>query len=299
MLEMNIDEIAERHSVLPFFRPGLQILQRVIDDKRSFIFIIDCSGSMNEFLPGKKKRRWDELIERIEGSLNLLCCYSDFTAEIYLFHEHLMTFTSRSQLESLISRLRSITPSGGTPMCQTLQKLFANHPHGNFVICSDGEATDDIDTSSRSVKYFETKIFQILNNRPLSIFISWWICSDDQRFVEYLSYMDDHIPNLDLVDDFDSECQRCIKYRLTLGSYYVKSLVAPFLPFLDNIDTTNVINYELPPSYENSVVSRERKTTLVLPDPKQSSGVVSVTNYNSRCPSAVSRVDEKGCCIIL
>lgn len=270
--------VAELYKISPFFQPGLKIIQRVIGDERPFIFIIDHSVSMSSPLNERTtKRRWDELLERLEGAFDLLCRFPGFIAEIYLFENHLMTVTSREQLATLFTTLRQTQFRYGTPLCDTLRKLFQIHPRGNFIICSDGQATDDKATMATGYEidnfteqgFYNTDIYNILSARPRAIFISWWLCSDEEGFIRYLSFIDEKIVNLDLVDDYESEVSRCKKIQMTPGNYYVKSLAAPFLQWMDDVDNPKIGSTDLPPDYESAVVYRPHKTTtLVIRNPR-------------------------------
>lgn len=300
-LEIPETDLATRYNISPFFQPGLKIVRRVIDDERPFIFVIDRSLSMGSVLTaGSTKRRWDELIERLEGTFDLLTHFPGFVAEVYLFHEHLMTVTKPEHVVDLIATLRITTLTPGTPLCQTLTKLFANHPRGNFIICSDGEATDD--RSYKAHDYYSSDMYRILYHKPSSVFISWWLCSNEEDFIRYLSFLDEKILNMDLVDDFQSEVFRCGKTPLTLGSYYVKSLAAPFLPWMDDVDSGTIGNFELPPDYETSIVNRPHKTSNTVPH-KTSNTVPHGVPHGVRQTTLVNRaarvVQDDRCCIIL
>ena len=73
------------------------------------------------------------------------------------------------------------------------------------------------------------------------IFVNIITCTDDEDSVAYLNRWDVQIPNLDVIDDYNSERKEIKKAkkkqsRFTYGDYVVKSLVGSVDKRLDGTD---------------------------------------------------------------
>ena len=94
-------------------------------------------------------------------------------------------------------------------------------------------------TQKDAIKQFKNALE---NRRPLDkIFVTIVACTDDEYSLKYLNNWDVNIPNLDVVDDYDSERREIysagrLKYGFTFGDYVAKILLGSFVKEIDSLD---------------------------------------------------------------
>lgn len=132
-------------------------------------------------------------------------------------------------------------PSGFTPIVRTIEQmmlekkaLFDEGKKVLVILATDGQPTTDDGTVN--IKDFT----RLLNNKPKNMYMSIVACTDDDSAVSYLSGLDGAIENLDVVDDYKTECRAVTRWKrnakFTLGDYVVKIMLASIDKELDKSD---------------------------------------------------------------
>ncbi|CAF4757250.1 unnamed protein product, partial [Rotaria sp. Silwood2] len=79
------------------------------------------------------------------------------------------------------------------------------------------------------------------NERTTKTYITFLACTDDPDSVNYLSSWDESMPNLDVIDDYRSECPeiqriRSANFPFSFSDYIIKALLGSIDPWFDSLD---------------------------------------------------------------
>ncbi|CAF3630852.1 unnamed protein product [Adineta steineri] len=213
----NFDELVRRFNISPIFAEKLNKLKGY-----EIVFICDDSGSMKAPLGdvtnplGPQKTRWDELKETVSIVVDLASVFDPDGIDVYFLNR-----------ESMVNVRKS----------SELENIFAMEP----------EATDGVPTDERERPDSHT-LEHVLKNerRPIDrIPVTIVACTDDDTCMEYLNDWDEKIPNLDVIDDYESEkkeIQKCQgkDFPFGFGDYIVKILMGGIDSWIDNLDEKKV-----------------------------------------------------------
>lgn len=232
-------KIANKYEIRPDFCARLRKLEEF-----SIILIADDSGSMNTqvvnsvsstsaFAPAQT--RWGELKEFANIVVEIASLMDRDGIDIYFLNRSPIRNIRHSTDPDLNTGFRA-PASGTTPLVSTLNRIYAEKCARNkenkflIIIATDGEPDEGIE-----------KFKDALKTRPSNTFVSILACTDDERAVDYLNYIDTIIPGLDVVDDYQSELREIRKvqgkdFRFSFGDYVVKVLLGSIDPELDALD---------------------------------------------------------------
>ena len=120
------------------------------------------------------------------------------------------------------------------------QALFDEGKKVLVILATDGQPTTDDGTVN--IKDFT----RLLSNKPKNMYMSIVACTDDDSAVSYLSGLDGAIENLDVVDDYKTECRAVTRWKrnakFTLGDYVVKIMLASIDKELDKSDGRGIFS---------------------------------------------------------
>jgi hypothetical protein len=236
-------EIVDKYKISNFFALKLRQLENY-----EIVIICDDSGSMSSPVTMPKtpfepsEIRWNEAQRSLKTIVDIASIFSQDGIDIYyLNRKSIKSVTSAEDLETREEFNKR--PDGGTPLGKTLGKVLQEKSQVIrekpllIIIFTDGEPND--------MNEFVTKL---KTRSPIErIPINIVACTDDESAVGYLDELDKTIPNLDVCDDYQSECQQIQSvqgnaFDFTYGDYIVKILLGPIDQILDQLDEKKICN---------------------------------------------------------
>ena len=230
--------VLERYDITGIFAQKLNQLQGF-----KMVCICDDSTSMREVL-NKGQTKWDELRQSIEIVLEIGNAYNVDCDVLFLNRPGLRKVKSMGQLTEQFSA----PPQGNTPLTRCLKLAIESNRHELnerkllILLFTDGCPTSDNLTTKDSIGEFK----QILKGRnPMNrIFVTIVACTDDEYSLRYLNNWDNTIPNLDVVDDYESEKKEIyaagkVNTAFTYGDYIAKILLGSFIKEIDELDESS------------------------------------------------------------
>lgn len=212
-----------------------KMLKKALNLKNYDIVIVaDDSSSMCQIDPRSGKSRWQELKEFVSVAIEINRTVSQKPLDIYFLNRRPLL---NARCIDNINDAFMIEPEGRTPICKTLKKVYEDKKKSDkllILIATDGEPTDG-----------EPENFaNILKNKKSNTYVNILACTDDKTTVQYFERWDVEIPNLDITDDFYSECDKIkecdalknTKTKFSFGDYVIKIMVGSTDPTLDNIN---------------------------------------------------------------
>jgi hypothetical protein len=138
-------------------------------------------------------------------------------------------------------------PGGGTPLSQTLERIYTaqNGFSGQtrqksllIVIISDGEPSDPAGGYGSSIERFKAT----LQNKNPSVYVTMAECTDNEEDMNYIEGWQTQITNFANTDDYREDLARVRQvmgptYKYDYTDYVVKILLAPFYPKYRNLDS--------------------------------------------------------------
>ena len=228
--------IIERYDINRIFSKHLHHLKGF-----KIVCICDDSTSMREKL-NKGQTKWDELEQSIEHVLNIANEYDVECDVLFLNRPGFRKVESIRQLNEQFSSL----PQGLTPLTNSFKLAIENNREelGEkkllIIIFTDGcPTTNDYTGKLDPVKEFKEALQQ--RNPMNRIFVTIVACTDDEYSLRYLNNWDNTIPNLDVVDDYESEKKEIyaagkLNSTFTYGDYIAKILLGSFVKEIDELD---------------------------------------------------------------
>jgi hypothetical protein len=198
------------------------------------VCICDDSSSMSQTL-NKGQTKWDELKESIKIVLEIGAAYKVECDVMFLNQPGAKNVKSIFQLEEQFAK----PPNGVTPL---LGDSIENNRHELnerkllVIIFTDGCPTLQHGSSKCPIRDFKKTL---KDRNPMNrIFVTIVACTDDEYSLEYLNNWDNIIPNLDVVDDYDSEKKQIyaagkVDTAFTYGDYIAKILLGSFIKEID------------------------------------------------------------------
>lgn len=204
------------------------------------VVIADDSGSMNQVADhantSNPKTRWEELQETLVKLAHLLLVvdHSDGFHVQFLNDPTWHEIHSKEHVETLFYGRQA---RGRTPLGARLQPVLDGswHPKGHRVetelivlAMTDGEPSDVSFDGLR----------QLVASKKPSVFVTFLMCTEDDDDVEAYNKYVDHIPGVDITDDYVSE-QREVEAHGKRLSYYkwmAKAVLGGKMPKYDQLD---------------------------------------------------------------
>ena len=234
-----IYDLVQKYEIDPLFSEKLETLSDY-----EIVLLLDDSGSMNTPLSDSQhSTRWDELKYVVKIVISIATIFDENGVDIhFLNRESHFCVKSLEQVENALSGF----PYGNTPLTEKFN-LILNQFDDSLkpvlvIIASDG-VPNNLDSFTKSLQ----------NKNHNKFYISFLACSDQEFDIGYLNELDNNIPNVDVLDDYNSELKEVQQaqgkgFRYTFGDHIVRLLVGPLYPELDHLDEysitqNNNINY--------------------------------------------------------
>ena len=195
------------------------------------VLIIDDSGSMNT------PTRWEELKEVVRIVIRIATIFDEDGIDI--------NFLNRQNYENVknlatVDYILNEQPYGLTPLNRVLEEVLFKYQNSNkpvlIVIATDGLPTDNMG-------YTDLQNFKntLKNKNHSQFYVSFLACSDQECDVGYLNKLDKKIPNIDTLDDYQSELKEVKNaqgknFKYSFGDHIVRLLLGPLCPELDKLD---------------------------------------------------------------
>jgi len=201
-------------------------------------FLIDDSGSMN--YNTNISTRWSELKIMVKNLTELCNSVNPYGVNI-LFINKLETYNITNYYD--INNILLFEPSGSTPTCSKLQRIFdiPSELPKLIVLFTDGCPTmPNSGTSDVNNFYNLMKNRNAEHNR-----VSIIVCTDNDDDVAFLNRIDNEAKYVDVVDDYNSEKKEIMQkqgnnFPFSRGDYLIKSLLGPINPIYDYFDEKKI-----------------------------------------------------------
>ena len=181
--------------------------------------------------------RWDELKEVVNIVLEIATIYDSDGIDI--------NFLNRNNYENIynletVKNILEDRPYGLTPLNKSLKMILDKYKDSIkpvlIVIATDGIPTNDF--GKQDIDSFKNTLIQKNHSK---FYVSFLACSDQDQDINYLNYLDRKIPNVDTLDDYNSELievknAQGKNFRYTFGDHIVRLLLGPLCPELDSLD---------------------------------------------------------------
>ena len=214
---------------------------------RDFEIVIVCddSGSMGTLVDGTQRTRWDELCYIVKRIIAIGVIFDSNGVDI-----HFLNRRSYKNVKdpATVNRAFENPPSGYTPLVPVLTRIFTSQlaDRGRdkkllVFVATDGIPTDDDGNE-------DLDAFKNVMERTRQIgttYVSFLLCTDEPKCVEYMRKWDKQMQNIDVTDDFHTErarireCQKNDAYPFSDGDYIVKALVGAIVPEIDNLNESS------------------------------------------------------------
>jgi hypothetical protein len=231
--EYRFDNICQQYEITGQFAQYLR--HHLINYK--VVLVCDDSGSMST-LTRFREPRWAELCRFVSTVFSVTECIEQSPLDVY--------FLNRPSLLN-VQQLGQITeafaapPCGPTPIVPVLRHALAQpcpptYMGRIFILCTDGEPTDQYDRPN------PRQLYDLLaRERRYNDYVTILACTDDDSSIEYLNRWDVLLPRLDVVDDYENEKKEVLwaqgrQFRFSFGDYVVKILLGSVVPQLDRLD---------------------------------------------------------------
>ncbi len=193
--------------------------------------VCDDSGSMITPVYGTQRTRWDELCDIVKIVVEIGVIFDSNGVDIHFLNGEIFHNVKDSQV---VEQAFKTSPSGYTPLVPILSGIFESKLAARgrdkkllVFVATDGAPTDD--DGEPNVSELESLMLEKRNVE--TTYVSFLVCTDDPRNVEYLDQCYRTMKNVDVTDDFKIERERmyrCCKQKkesFSFGDYVVKALV--------------------------------------------------------------------------
>ncbi|CAF0795701.1 unnamed protein product [Rotaria sordida] len=215
------------------------------------VFICDDSGSMKTPIGSvsgsgrQQSTRWEELKKTVSIVVDLASTVDPDGVDLYFLNRKPLLHVHSSK--ELIPTF-AIPPNGATPIVRVLRQVLHDKKQEIqkrkllIVIATDGIPTDN--NGQPNVPDF----YQVLARERIPIDrvpVTIMACTDDQKCMSYLNDWDRAIPNLDVVDNYESEKEEILaiqgkSFPFSFGDYVVKILMGGVDSWFDMLDERKV-----------------------------------------------------------
>jgi len=228
-------KIMEKYEITSKFSEKLFLLEDY-----DIVFLFDDSSSMNTPVKGSDGlwTRWTELQYNAKIILDIANVFNgNFGVNIHFLNRPV--FRQVVQEQQLVYIFKD-SPLGRTPLTKKCEEIFelyrATEKPVLLIIATDGVPTNR--QGDKDLKSFR----ELLKNKDHSkFFISFLACSDNASDIGYLNKLDNQIPGIDTLDDYQSELKEVLRaqgrgFKYTHGDHIVRLLLGPICPELDALD---------------------------------------------------------------
>ncbi|KAI8607419.1 hypothetical protein BC830DRAFT_1175340 [Chytriomyces sp. MP71] len=242
--------LVAKHEISNLFALKLRKLETY-----NIVIIADDSGSMNVRSTNGlsvtnpfavTSSRWDELKSTVQMVTEIASTLDQDGIDVY--------FLNRAPIRNIVGPSIALDkaferpPEGYTPIKRVLKQVLNEKWRGVqaedrkkllVLIATDGEPTTD--TGQDDKQGLRDVLMRERGERGGEVAVSFLVCTDDDAEIEYLNEWDNHIPDLDVVDDYHSE-RRQIQgvqeagFPFSRGDWVCKMLLGAIDPEVDILD---------------------------------------------------------------
>lgn len=238
--EQKLEAACAKYEIGEIFRRSLTKLAN-----RNLTLLCDDSGSMSTMvdIPPPQHTRWSELVTSIKTLVDIITPVQQHGLDIHFLNRPTLLNVETSDDAKLQAVLQQ-PPKGYTPTRDALLTIFAqanqqpNTPH-TILVFTDGEPT----TPHGQLDH--QGLLAALQQKPKHVTITFIMCTDDDKIVEYFNNLDKRIPNLDVCDDYRSERAEVLKaqganFHFSFGEYLIKCALGSFDAYFDHLDEVHI-----------------------------------------------------------
>lgn len=225
---------------------GYEIPEQMLEDIHALqnydiIALCDDSSSMQTLTDsrdnhGQLMSRFQELQENMKTVVKIGSRLDEDGMDIYFLNSD-KKYTNVTDPTN-VKNIFNFEPAGTTPLTQRLKEIMrikTTNPK-LIIICTDGEPTNrDGRVTSQTKDEFEALLRErdVHNNK-----ICIHLCTDNDRVVEYADHIDQTVPNICVIDDFNTETQKVREYQgsgftYDHGVHILRMLLGPVIPIYD------------------------------------------------------------------
>jgi len=234
--------LAQRYEISDYFASKLKQLEGW-----EIVLILDDSGSMNTPLAqqqggafAQSQTRWTELKQTVSIIIDIASVMDKDGVDLYFLNRATVTGVTSSEQ---VAGVFAAPPAGLTPTTPVLQhvlqakKQVAAEKRVLVIIATDGAPTNQ----RGEVDIAGLKHVLQAERDPTRFHVQFIACTDDDSSVAYLNEWDNTLPNVDVIDDYQSERAEILKakgsnFRFAYGDYIVKALLGSIDPEFDKLD---------------------------------------------------------------
>ena len=210
------------------------------------VIVCDDSGSMVTRVKSTRRTRWEELCDTVKKVLRIAIRFDTNGVDLHFLNggKHLKV-KHPDQVDSVFAR----KPTGYTPLVPVLKDIFQSTMARSgrdkkllVLVATDGRPTNE--DGDDDLAKFEHVMDKVRNAK--TTYVSFLLCTEDTKSMEYLKKWDERMPNVDVTDDYDTElarirkCQKNENFPFTKDDYIIKVLVGPIVPDIDNLNEKKV-----------------------------------------------------------
>jgi len=222
-------------------------------EKYDIVVIADDSSSMQNPAHDINKNdpfanipsRWEELRERIIQMAEIATCLDPDGIDIYFLNgAPAMNVTSVEYIKTLFA----ISPQGYTPLSACYKKVLDEKVRGGerpciIIVATDGEPNKQLPNGSwvSDLTGFRDLLMRRDGLQSTRCPTTIMACTDSEHEIGWLNELDDSVPNIDVVDDYQAEKEEILEkqgrgFHFSMGDYIVKTLIGPIDPVYDTLD---------------------------------------------------------------
>lgn len=241
-----IYDLIQKYEIDPLFSEKLDILSDY-----EIVLLLDDSGSMSTPISDSQhSTRWDELKYVVKIVISIATIFDEDGIDIHFLNRE--SYYNVKSLKEVDNSLEGF-PYGTTPLTYKFNSILNQFEDSEkpvlIVIATDG-VPNNLNSFTHALK----------NKNHSKFYVSFLACSDQEFDIGYLNDLDKSVPNVDVLDDYNSELKE-VQYaqgkgfRYTFGDHIVRLLLGPLCPELDELDEC---------SYNQDIYENTRFNCVIL-----------------------------------
>ena len=210
------------------------------------VIVCDDSGSMVTRVKSTGRTRWEELCDTVKKVLPIAARFDANGVDLYFLNRGKYLKVKHSEQVDLVFAGK---PTGYTPLVPVLEEIFKSSIALSgrdkkvlVLVATDGKPTNE--DGDDEVDKLEYLMNEVRNSE--TTYVSFLLCTDDAKSMEYLKKWDERMPNVDVTSDYDTElakirkCQKNEDFPFSKDDYIVKVLVGPIVQDIDDLNEETV-----------------------------------------------------------
>lgn len=204
--------------------------------------VADNSGSMNS--QTDMGTRWSELTTFVKYAIDIATAFSNKSVDLHFLNKHppILNVQNFEQIKAAFN----VEPDGYTPLTAAFSQALRTYAHVDkllahqkliIVIPTDGfPTTPDGACRLPDGRSTQQEFIDALKHRPSNVYVNMCACTDDPSVNAFFALLD-HLPGVDVIDDYKSETQKQLKAGIpaimSFGEYVVKCILGSVVEELD------------------------------------------------------------------